>query len=583
MSNLIQAAREQVSALTQSAYERAAAAGILPAGVEVHGNVDIPKDPKNGDYASSFAMAGAKALHMAPRAIAQAILDHLELEGSFFDRAEIAGPGFLNFFLGSRWYGQVLSDIQAEGQTYGACNEGKGEKVMVEFVSANPTGPMHMGNARGGVLGDSLANVLSRAGYDVWKEFYVNDAGNQVHKFAESIHARYMQLILGEDGFEFPENGYHGDDIKELAQGFYDLHGEAFKDADEATWQDAMAEYGLKINIPKMQADLRRYNIEYDQWFFESELHNSGYVEETVSMLADKGWTYEKEGALWLNTTALLKKKYMDEGKTQEQVDKLDLKDDVLRRANGFYTYFAADIAYHRNKLEKRGFSKVVNIWGADHHGHVARLQSALDGLGLDGSHRLIVVLMQLVNLLQDGKPVRMSKRSGKAIALHDLLDEVSIDAARYFFNSRAATSPVDFDLDLAVREDSENPVYYVQYAHARICSLVRRLAEEDGVAVPDVADVDSTRLVSDEEKALIKNLAQLPEEIRIAARDYDPSRINRYVLALAGDFHRFYSACYIRGEEMPVLQARLKLADSVRSVIANCLDLIGVSAPSKM
>jgi len=583
MSNLIQAAREQVSALTQSAYERAAAAGILPAGVEVHGNVDIPKDPKNGDYASSFAMAGAKALHMAPRAIAQAILDHLELEGSFFDQAEIAGPGFLNFFLGSRWYGQVLSDIQAEGQTYGACNEGKGEKVMVEFVSANPTGPMHMGNARGGVLGDSLANVLSRAGYDVWKEFYVNDAGNQVHKFAESIHARYMQLILGQDGFEFPENGYHGDDIKELAQGFYDLHGEAFKDADEATWQDAMAEYGLKINIPKMQADLRRYNIEYDQWFFESELHNSGYVEETVSMLADKGWTYEKEGALWLNTTALLKKKYMDEGKTQEQVDKLDLKDDVLRRANGFYTYFAADIAYHRNKLEKRGFSKVVNIWGADHHGHVARLQSALDGLGLDGSHRLIVVLMQLVNLLQDGKPVRMSKRSGKAIALHDLLDEVSIDAARYFFNSRAATSPVDFDLDLAVREDSENPVYYVQYAHARICSLVRRLAEEDGVAVPDVADVDSTRLVSDEEKALIKNLAQLPEEIRIAARDYDPSRINRYVLALAGDFHRFYNACYIRGEEMPVLQARLKLADSVRSVIANCLDLIGVSAPSKM
>ena len=583
MSNLIQAAREQVSALTQSAYERAAAAGILPAGVEVHGNVDIPKDPKNGDYASSFAMAGAKALHMAPRAIAQAILDHLELEGSFFDRAEIAGPGFLNFFLGSRWYGQVLSDIQAEGQTYGACNEGKGEKVMVEFVSANPTGPMHMGNARGGVLGDTLANVLKRDGCDTWKEFYVNDAGNQIHKFAVSIDARYRQILFGEENVPFPEEGYHGDDIKELAQAIYQEHGDSWKDLSEEERLDKMAQYGLSINIPKMKEDLLKYGIVYDEWFFESSLHESGYVAETVELLGQKGWTYEKDGALWLNTTQLLKEKYMREGKTQEQVDKLDLKDDVLRRANGFYTYFAADIAYHRNKLEKRGFSKAVNIWGADHHGHVARLQSALDGLGLDGSHRLIVVLMQLVNLLQDGKPVRMSKRSGKAIALHDLLDEVSIDAARYFFNSRAATSPVDFDLDLAVREDSENPVYYVQYAHARICSLVRRLAEEDGVAVPDVADVDSTRLVSDEEKALIKNLAQLPEEVRIAARDYDPSRINRYVLALAGDFHRFYNACYIRGEEMPVLQARLKLADSVRSVIANCLDLIGVSAPSKM
>ena len=583
MSNLIQAAREQVSALTQSAYERAAAAGILPAGVEVHGNVDIPKDPKNGDYASSFAMAGAKALHMAPRAIAQAILDHLELEGSFFDRAEIAGPGFLNFFLGSRWYGQVLSDIQAEGQTYGACNEGKGEKVMVEFVSANPTGPMHMGNARGGVLGDTLASVLQAAGADVWREFYVNDAGNQIEKFASSLEARYLQIILGEEAVPFPEDGYHGDDIKELARAFYEQYGEQYKDADVKSRHEALAKFGLERNIPKMKSDLQRYKIEYDQWFFESSLHDSGYVADTVDKLTALGWTYEKEGALWLATSRILEETYRKAGKSEKDIAKLDLKDDVLRRANGFYTYFAADIAYHRNKLEVRKFDKAVDVWGADHHGHVARLQAALDGLGLDGSNRLVVVLMQLVNLMQDGKPVRMSKRSGKAIALHDLLDEISVDAARYFFNSRAATTPLDFDLDLAVREDSENPVYYVQYAHARICSLVRRLAEEDGVAVPDVADVDSTRLVSDEEKALIKNLAQLPEEIRIAARDYDPSRINRYVLALAGDFHRFYNACYIRGEEMPVLQARLKLADSVRSVIANCLDLIGVSAPSKM
>ena len=582
MSNMIQAAREQVSALTQAAYEKAAAAGILPAGVEVKATVEIPKDVKNGDYASSFAMAGARAMHMAPRAIAQAVLDHLDLEGSYFERAEIAGPGFLNFFLGSKWYGDVLADIEAEGMEYGKSDEGRGQKVMVEFVSANPTGPMHMGNARGGVLGDSLANVLARAGFETWKEFYVNDAGNQIHKFAESIHARYMQILLGEDGFEFPENGYHGDDIRELAQGFYEAHGDAYRDAPESEWLDPMSRFGLDVNIPKMKSDLSRYKIEYDEWFFESGLHESGYVAETVQMLTDKGWTYEKDGALWLNTTELLKQKYMAEGKTREQADKLDLKDDVLRRANGFYTYFAADIAYHRNKLEERGFDKAVNIWGADHHGHVARLQAALDGLGLDGSHRLVVVLMQLVNLLQDGKPVRMSKRSGKAIALHDLLDEVSVDAARYFFNSRSSTSPVDFDLDLAVREDSENPVYYVQYAHARICSLVARLAEE-GAAVPAAAQVDASVFATAEEKALIKNLAQLPEEIRLAARDYDPSRVNRYLLALAGDFHRFYNACYIRGEAPEVLSARLKLADSVRAVIANCLELIGVSAPEKM
>ena len=582
MSNMIQAAREQVSALTQAAYEKAAAQGILPAGVEVKATVEIPKDVKNGDYASSFAMAGAKAMHMAPRAIAQAIVDHLDLEGSYFERAEIAGPGFLNFFMGSKWYGDVLSDIEAEGMEYGKSDEGRGKKVMVEFVSANPTGPMHMGNARGGVLGDSLANVLQRAGFDTWKEFYVNDAGNQIHKFAESIHARYMQILLGEEGFPFPENGYHGDDIKELAQGFYEQYGDAFKDADEAQWLEPMSQYGLSVNIPKMKSDLSRYQIEYDEWFFESTLHNSGYVAQTVQMLADNGWTYEKDGALWLNTTELLKKKFLAEGKTQEQVDKLDLKDDVLRRANGFYTYFAADIAYHRNKLEERKFDVAVNIWGADHHGHVARLQAALDGLGLDGSHRLVVVLMQLVNLLQDGKPVRMSKRSGKAIALHDLLDEVSVDAARYFFNSRSSTSPVDFDLDLAVREDSENPVYYVQYAHARICSLVGRLAEE-GSCVPAAAAVDAAVFATAEEKALIKNLAQLPEEIHLAVRDYDPSRINRYLLSLAGDFHRFYNACYIRGEAPEVLSARLKLADTVRLVIANCLNLIGVSAPEKM
>ena len=582
MSNMIQAARQQVVQLTQGAYEKAAAAGLLPAGVEVKATVEIPKDTAHGDYASSFAMAGAKALHMAPRAIAQIIVDHLELEGSFFQKVEIAGPGFLNFTLGPKWYGDVLSAVETEGATYGAGDEGHGKKVMVEFVSANPTGPMHMGNARGGVLGDTLANVLKRDGWDTWKEFYVNDAGNQIHKFAVSINARYMQIILGEENFPFPEEGYHGDDIKELAQAIYQMHGDSWKDLPEEERLDKLAEYGLSVNIPKMKEDLLKYGIVYDQWFFESSLHESGYVAETVELLTQKGWTYEKDGALWLNTTKLLKEKYLREGKTQEQVDKLDLKDDVLRRANGFYTYFAADIAYHRNKLEVRGFDVAVNIWGADHHGHVARLQAALDGLGLDGSHRLVVVLMQLVNLMQDGKPVRMSKRSGKAIALHDLLDEISVDAARYFFNSRASTSPLDFDLDLAVRQDSENPVYYVQYAHARICSLIARLSEE-GEKVPGASGVDAAVMTSPEELALIKSLAQFPEELHLAARDYDPSRINRYLVALAGDFHRFYNACRIKGEEHTVLSARLKLADTVRSVLANGLGLLGVSAPEKM
>ena len=582
MSNMIQAAREQVAQLTQAAYERAAAQGLLPSGQTIRGTVEVPKDSKNGDFASSFAMAGAKALRQNPRAVAQIILDHLELEGTFFARAEIAGPGFLNFFYAPKWYGQVLSAVEADPAGYGGSDEGRGQKVMVEFVSANPTGPMHMGNARGGVLGDTLANVLSRVGYDTWKEFYVNDAGNQIHKFAQSIHARYMQLLLGEDGYEFPEEGYHGDDIRELARGFYEQYGDSYQDASEEQWLEPMSRFGLERNIPRMKADLLKYGIEYDQWFFESELHESGYVAETVGLLTEKGWTYEKEGALWLDTTGLLKEKYLREGKSREQVDKLDLKDDVLRRANGFYTYFAADIAYHRNKFEKRGFDRVINVWGADHHGHVARLQAALDGLGLDGSGRLVIVLMQLVNLLQDGKPVRMSKRTGKAIALHDLLDEISVDAARYYFNNRAATSPLDFDLGLAVRQDSDNPVYYVQYAHARICSLLANLAA-DGAVVRPAAQVDPALLTTEEERTLVKTLAQYPEEIKLAARDYDPSRINRYLTGLAGDFHRFYNACRIKGEEAEVLSARLKLADTVRLVLANGLGLLGVTAPEKM
>lgn len=581
MANLIQHAKDQVSQLTAQAYAAAAAAGVLPPGVEVKGSVEIPKDPQNGDYASSFAMAGAKAMKMAPRAIAQAVVDHMDLTDSLFASVEIAGPGFLNFRLGAKWYGDVLAEIEAEGPLYGQSDEGRGQKVMVEFVSANPTGPMHMGNARGGVLGDTLANILRRDGCDTWKEFYVNDAGNQIHKFAVSIQARYLQLLLGEEKVPFPEDGYHGDDIRELAQAFYDLHGDQYRDVEEAQRLEALAAFGLERNIPKMQADLRRYGIEYDQWFFESSLHTSGYVAETVGLLTEKGWTYEKDGALWLKTSEILTQQLKAAGKSDEAIEKLGLKDDVLRRANGFYTYFAADIAYHRNKFAVRGFDKVINIWGADHHGHVARLKGAMDALGLDGTHRLDIVLMQLVKLVQDGEVVRMSKRTGKAVSLTDLLDMVPVDACRYFFNAKPETQ-MEFDLGLAVREDSENPVYYVQYAYARICTLVKALAAE-GYTVPAAAEADLSVLTADEEKALIKQLAQYPAVVQLAARDYDPSFINRYLVELAAAFHKFYNACRIKGEAENVLLARLKLADTARAVLKNGMTLIGCSAPEKM
>ena len=581
MSNMIENAKLSINSLLCAACEKAVKNGELPEGAVLRGTVEIPKDTANGDYAANHAMTGAKAMRMPPRKIAETLVKNLVLDGTWFSSVEVAGPGFINFRLADSWYGDVLKAVVSEGENYGRIDEGKGQKVMVEFVSANPTGPMHMGNARGGVLGDALASVLDRAGYKVWREFYVNDAGNQIEKFATSIDARYRQLILGEDKVEFPEDGYHGEDIKELAKAFYDANGDSYLSRDISERHEAMAKFGLERNIPKMQADLRRYGIEYDCWFFESELHSTGYVAESVDMLAQRGYTYEKDGALWLKTSQILSENLLRAGKKQADIDKLELKDDVLRRANGFYTYFAADIAYHRNKFEKRGFDKVINVWGADHHGHVARLKGAMDALGLDGEHRLDIVLMQLVKLMQNGEVARMSKRSGKAITLTTLLDEIPVDAARYFFNSRPE-SPVEFDLDLAVRQDSENPVYYVQYAHARICTMLAALAA-DGYQVPAFEKVDAAVLSTDAERELIKQLAALPEEIRLAARDYDPSRINKYVTELASRFHRFYTACRIKDAEDDVRAARMLLAAAVKQVIAVSLAIVGVSAPEKM
>ena len=578
--NMIQSAKDQIAALTRSAYRAAVQEGLLPDGVETVPAVEIPKDTANGDYTTTFCLAASKAMRKNPREVANILTQHMKLDGTYFTSVEIAGPGFLNFRLGEKWYADVVEDVEREADAYGRGEGLKGKKYMVEFVSANPTGPMHMGNARG-VLGDTLASVLDWSGANVWREFYVNDFGNQIEKFAKSIEARYFQLIKGEDAVEFPEDGYHGDDIKELAQAFYAEHGESYLDKTEAERHADMARFGLDRNIPKMKSDLERYGIKFDEWFFESSLHESGFVADTAKKLTDLGWTYEKDGALWVKTAEIMRDQYRKQGKKDEDIDKLGLKDDVLRRANGFYTYLAGDIAYHRNKFEVRGFDKVINIWGADHHGHVARLKGAIDALGLDGTNRLDIVLMQLVKLVRDGEVVRMSKRTGKTISLSDLLDEIPVDACRYFFNAKPDTQ-MDFDLGLAVREDSENPVYYIQYAYARICSLLKTMADE-GRSVPAADKADLSLLSGEQERALIKELSSFAEEIRMAARDYDPSYINRYLMRLAAAFHKFYNACRIKGEADDVANARLLLAAATRQVLANGLTILGLSKPEKM
>ena len=579
--NMIQSAKDQIVELTQKAYAAAVQEKLLPEGVATVPAVEIPKDAANGDYTTTFCLAASKALHKNPREVANILTSHMQFDGTYFTSVEIAGPGFLNFRLGGKWYADVVAAVESEGRNFGRGEGLKGKKYMVEFVSANPTGPMHMGNARGGVLGDTLAEVLDWSGADVWREFYVNDFGNQIDKFAKSIEARYIQLIKGEDAVEFPEDGYHGDDIRELAEAYRAENGDGLLDADEQTRRDTLANFGLAYNIPKMKADLKRYGIEFDEWFFESSLHNSGLVAKAMDELTKLGWTYEKEGALWLRTADITREQLRKSGKKDEEIDKLDLKDDVLRRANGFYTYFAGDIAYHYNKFAIRGFDKVINIWGADHHGHVARLKGAMDALGLNGTERLDIVLMQLVKLVRDGEVVRMSKRTGKTISLSDLLDEIPVDACRYFFNAKPETQ-MEFDLGLAVREDSENPVYYIQYAHARICSLLKALAEE-GYTAPRAADVDIALAQSEQEKALIKEISLFSEEIRMAGRDYDPSYINRYLVRLAAAFHRFYNACRIKGEADDIIAVRLKLAESTKQVLSNGLGILGLGAPEKM
>ncbi|MBQ7093281.1 MAG: arginine--tRNA ligase [Clostridia bacterium] len=561
--NHIQNAMKQAADIILAAYNKAVENGELPQAEIRTPVIEIPKDLAHGDYASNFALQNTKIIGKAPKMIAEAIAKNAQLEGSYYDSITILGPGFINFRLGTKWFADVLTNITEEGENYGKLVNENPQKIMVEFVSANPTGPMHMGNARGGVLGDSLANVLAWAGNNVTKEFYVNDAGNQIDKFANSINVRYMQILEGEEAHPLPEDAYHGEDIKVIAKELYDIHGESLKDMAEKERFDVFVKYGLGKNIPKMKADLARYGINYDVWFYESQLHNTGYVKETVDMLTANGYTYEQDGAIWLKSTAFGCE-----------------KDDVLMRGNGFYTYFAADIAYHREKIAKRGFEKVINIWGADHHGHVARLKAALDALGLDGQNRLEIVLMQLVRLMRDGEVVRMSKRTGKSITLTDLLDEVSCDAARYFFNSRAADTHLEFDLGLAVRQDSENPVYYCQYAHARICSILANL-EREGIEIGKTPDLSI--LTSKEELDLNREVAKLPEEIRLAANDREPARLNRYAINVASAFHKFYGVSRIKDAQPEVRDARVYLIKCAAAVIKNTLSILGVTAPEQM
>lgn len=564
MSKITAQSKDLLRKKITEAINKAILGGELPRADIPDFIIETPADRGHGDLATNAAMACTRAFKMAPVKIADIICKNIELENSYFDKIEVAGPGFINIFLSPMYYADIIEDIEKLKDKYGHSDYGAGKRIIVEFVSANPTGPMHMGNARGGAIGDCLAAVLDAAGYNVWREFYVNDAGNQIEKFAVSLEARYLQIFKGEENVPFPEDGYMGADIKDHAQAYADQFGDALVNVSSNERKKALVDYALPKNIAKMRADMEKYRIYYDKWFFESELHGSGFVADTVNLLKDKGMTYEKDGALWYKATALGAE-----------------KDEVLIRNNGNPTYFAADIAYHRNKIENRGFDTCIDIWGADHHGHVARMKGALKAIGLDES-KLDVVLMQLVKLVRNGQLVTMSKRTGKAIQLSDLLDEVSVDAARFLFNMREANTQMDFDLDLAVKQESQNPVYYVQYAHARICSLLKKL-ENNGISIRECTKDELMLLNAPEEKELIHHLAAYTDEIISAAKSYDPTLITRYVIDLATLFHKFYNACRVNGENESLTQARINLCLAVKTVIVNVLTMFNISTPEQM
>lgn len=584
MNNMIELAKQQVKETVMNALGRLVAEGKIEAVPLPAFNVERPADVSHGDFSCNAAMASAKALRNNPRAIGQMIADAAVLDDTVFEKIEVAGPGFLNFFISPLWFNETVGEVISSGSDYGKTELGNGKRVLVEFVSANPTGPMHIGNARGGALGDSLSSVLQFAGYEVEREFYVNDAGNQIEKFGKSLSIRYMQIADGnkadviasygdedvcrkifedEENFPMPEDVYKGVDIIEHAYNFYKINGDKFVNADEESRKSALVEYALPLNIDGLERDLKKYRIVYDTWFRESSLHKNGAVKQIVDMLTEKGQTYEKDGAIWFKAS-----------------DFGDDQDRVLVRANGIPTYFVPDIAYHYNKLVTRGFDKAIDILGADHHGYIARMKAALTALGVDAS-KLDIVIMQMVMLVRNGETVKLSKRSGKAITLSTLLDEVPIDAARFFFNLRDPNTHLEFDLELAIEESSNNPVFYVQYAHARICSILRRM-EEEGTGYSNIP-VSELNFNHPAELALIRHIAALPDCINEAAKDYNPSKITKYLCDLAQLFHKFYDNCKIKGEEENTLQSRLSLCVATKTVFKNLLDLLKVDAPEKM
>ncbi|MBQ9696758.1 MAG: arginine--tRNA ligase [Oscillospiraceae bacterium] len=591
MTNMMDAAQAQLREMLLAALGRLTAEGTISSEPIPAFKIEVPADKSHGDFASNIAMASAKALHKAPRQIAELLIGALDFSGSYFTRAEIAGPGFMNFFLEQKWFSETVEAVLNEGNEYGKSGDGKGKRALVEFVSANPTGPMHVGNARGAALGDGIAALLEWTGWDTQREFYVNDAGNQVEKFGKSLSLRYMQIcgekgqvvytahaddpetianaMYGEDGnhpdFPMPEDVYLGRDIIIHAANYYKEHGDALASLSEEERRAALVGYALPLNIAGLERDLRSYRVEYDNWFHESSVHADGRVDGIIDELTRRGFTYEQEGAVWFKAE-------------QFGAD----KDFVLRRANGIPTYIVPDIAYHIDKLVTRGYDKAINVLGADHHGYVPRLKAALKALDVD-TDKLDVVLMQMVMLFRNGQPAKLSKRSGKAIGLVTLLEDIPLDAARFFFNMREANSHFEFDLDLAVEQSSKNPVYYVQYAHARICSILRNLKSEglyaEGTPISELPGAQTSQEIE-----LIRYLAEFPMIVSAAAKAYDPSRMTKYATELATLFHKFYDACSVKNAETPELREfRTDLCRAVAQTLRNSMSILKIDCPERM
>lgn len=561
MINIIANAKDDIKEIVMNSLGRLVSEGKIPAEPVPAFTIEIPNDKSHGDFSCNAALVSTKVFKQNPRNIANLIMENAVLEGTVFEKIEVAGPGFLNFFVGRNWFAETVNTVLNEKENYGKTEDGKGKRVLVEFVSANPTGPMHIGNARGGALGDCLASLLQYAGYYVEREFYINDAGNQINKFGLSLDLRYRQHFG--DNVEMPEDSYHGQDIIDHAENFAKLYGDKYMNVSEEERRKALVDYALPINVKGLETDLLKYRIKYDTWFKESDLHNNGAVNEIIELLKKSGYTYEKDGALWFKSTELG-----------------DDKDRVLIRDNGIPTYFVPDIAYHYNKLVKRKFDIAIDILGADHHGYIPRMKAALTALGIEAS-KLEAVICQMVRLVRNGETVKLSKRSGKAITLTTLLDEIPMDAARFFFNLRDANTHFDFDLDLAVEESSKNPVYYVQYAHARICRILEKLKEE-GVTYKQLPE---NQLIYTEpsEIELIRHIATLPDTISEAAKERNPSDITKYLTELAQHFHKFYDSCPIKGAEERILQSRLSLCIAAKTVLKNLLDMLKIEAPEKM